>query len=333
MVKISKNRNARRRNAFDRDEKIGIESNREINQLQNSFVRNHYLQYFRRLFFSMLEFENLPDSVYLPYMLQGILNGKVVQYKDKVLGDMIMPFTEGGKRNCFGQWTERKIDGMNGYKPTVSIKDSVAIYTDFSEAGFETPISIINFYADRVSAIQRSIDVNLYQQKIPKIFGVNADNIQAIQSVYANLEQNIPFFKVDSNTADKFLQASLKANEIDLTTPFIADKLYAIKHNIVNDFLAEFGAEISNGDKKERMSETEVVGQNGLSELGRNSILKPMNYYFEDANRMFGTATRVKFASELPTQLNLGLDWFMKEGGEDGKSRDDEPARHGADAE
>lgn len=332
MVKIS-NKRTRNRNTFSREEKVGIESNREINQLQNTFVRNHYLHYFRRLFFSMLEFENLPKSVYLPYMLQGIMNGKVVQYKDKVLGDMIMPFTEGGKRNCFGQWTQRKIVSMDSYKPTVSIKESVAIYTDFSETGFETPISIINFYADRVSAIQRSIDVNLYQQKIPKIFGVNSDNIQAIQSVYANLEQNIPFFKVDSNTADKFLQASLKANEIDLTTPFIADKLYAIKHNIINDFLAEFGAEISNGDKKERMSETEVVGQNGLSELGRNSILKPMNYYFEVGNKMFGTSTHVKFASELPTQLNLGFDWFMKEGGEDSKFRDNVPIRHGTDTE
>lgn len=93
-------------------------------------------------------------------------------------------------------------------------------------------------------------------------------------------------------------------DQLDLTVPYVGDKLDIHKHNIINDFLTFCGVENGTRDKKQSMTNDEVNANWGNVEACRNTRLKSRKRGIERVNRKWGYDIQVRFNSDLPTLLN-----------------------------
>ena len=109
---------------------------------------------------------------------------------------------------------------------------------------------------------------------------------------------NEPFIFGDKNLDIEGIKS------LDIGSPFVADKLQILKHQIWNEALTFLGIENSNQDKKERLVSDEVGSNYGNVEAQRNVMLNARRQAVKKINSMFGTDINVKFRSNLATMVN-----------------------------
>lgn len=82
---------------------------------------------------------------------------------------------------------------------------------------------------------------------------------------------------------------------LDTVSPYVADKIQVVKHQIWNEALTYLGIENTNTDKKERMVSPEVMGNMGDVEAQRFTRLNSRKQFCKEVNEMFGLDIDVDF--------------------------------------
>lgn len=118
-----------------------------------------------------------------------------------------------------------------------------------------------------------------------QIFGENYDNY-------------VPVIKL----TDSFDLDKVKA--INMNAPYVVDKLEQEIKEIYSMALNDLGYETNNIEKKERVTNKELDGNNGQIEGMRNAGLSMRKRACEAINNMFGLDVDVKFRSILPSFIN-----------------------------
>lgn len=148
----------------------------------------------------------------------------------------------------------------------------------FNDQARVNPLPKLTLFASRLCNIDRAIDVNIEQQKAPKVIKctqpqklsfVNMMNQVAANEVYIWADP-----KLDLNSVEV----------LDTTAPYVADKMEYLKHQIWNEFLTFCGIENTNTDKKERMITNEVMSNMGDVEAHRFTRLKPRKKACDEIN-------------------------------------------------
>ena len=273
--------------------------------LNNTTYIDFYNQ-LKELALNVFKYENLPDSIDKRFIeLYLFEKGYILYFNDPIIGDLCLPCTIGGPLDVYNYPINRKAYASNGYQAYRSNKDSVLIYNNY----LHTPTELtIRLYALRLYEIQRAIDVNVKGQKTPKMILSSEGQRLTMKNLYMQYDGNEPFIFGDKN-----LDLST-INVMDTSSPYVADKLITLKHQIWNEALTFLGIENSNQDKKERLVADEVASNYGNVEAQRNVMLNSRQDAIEKINKMFDQNIKVSFNSGLRTLVNnANLDFDLEE--------------------
>lgn len=258
-----------------------------------------YIDYYNRLMelaLNVFEWENLPPTVderFLELTLYEM--GYCLYFDDPIIGNLALACTIGGRLDVYRIPILRRAYAVNGYNKMCSAKDSVLIFNNY----LHTPTLLtIELFARRLYEIERAIDVNVKGQKTPKAILSSEQQRLTMKNLFMQYDGNEPFIFGDKNLDIEGIKS------LDIGSPFVADKLQILKHQIWNEALTFLGIENSNQDKKERLVSDEVGSNYGNVEAQRNVMLNARRQAVKKINAMFGTDINVKFRSNLATMVN-----------------------------
>lgn len=258
-----------------------------------------YIDYYNRLMelaLNVFEWENLPPTVderFLEITLYEM--GYCLYFNDPIIGNLALTCTIGGRLDVYRIPILRRAYAVNGYNKMCSAKDSVLIFNNY----LHTPTLLtIELFARRLYEIERAIDVNVKGQKTPKAILSSEQQRLTMKNLFMQYDGNEPFIFGDKNLDIEGIKS------LDIGSPFVADKLQILKHQIWNEALTFLGIENSNQDKKERLVSDEVGSNYGNVEAQRNVMLNARRQAVKKINAMFGTDINVKFRSNLTTMVN-----------------------------
>lgn len=267
-------------------------------KLKSDMIENQkrYIYYYNRLLelsLNLFEWHNLPSSCnerFLEWCL--CFNGMSLFFQDPILGYLNLEAMIGSDLNVYRVPKMRTAYSVNGYNNTLDDTNSVII---FNNRTWSPGISIIEKYARQLYEIDRSLDVNVKNQKFPLILQCTDEQRLTLENVYQQIDGNAPAIMVDKN----FDLNGLKV--LNTNSPYIADRLETLKHMIWNEALTHLGIENANTDKAERLITDEVTSNLGAVESERYVKLNARRDACKEINDMFGLNISVDFRTNIKT--------------------------------
>ena len=285
-----------------------------------AFLQNQrtYLQYVNRLTelsISMFEWKNLPSTIDARFLELALFNdGMAVFFKDEVMGYLGLQVMIGGKLDVYRIPIARTAFAQNGYQMELNPSNSVIIFNNMLHTN---SILDVQEMSKRLYEIQRTIDVNVMQQKTPKIITCTENQRLVMKNLYAQYIGNEPFIFGDKNLDLSGIKT------LDTTSPYVADKLYELKTQYWNEALTYLGISNVNTIKKERMITDEVQRNLGGTIASRYSRLFMRQQACEQINEMFGLNISVDYREDMQVldtydayEANLSNEIDIGKGGE-----------------
>lgn len=279
-------------------------SKRRFSKFKDSaFLNNRtYIYYYnlmQEIYLNLIKYENLPDTLDSRFIEMTLFyHPGMAFFQEDVTEDLIcLPFNAAGMFDIYGNPT--RINVYSPYRAYNEMLDNgyVLMYCNYTRI---PAVDAIELFAWRLYEIERTTDVNLHNQKTPKIVPITEGQRLTWKNVEMQTEGNYPTIPIRE---DGGLQDAINS-VIDLTVPYVTDKLDIHKHNIFNEFLTFCGIENGNRDKKQSMTNDEVNGNWGNVESCRNTRLDSRKEAIDKVNRIFGTEIEVSFNSQLPSLFN-----------------------------
>lgn len=285
-----------------------------------AFLQNQrtYLQYVNRLTelsISMFDWQNLPNTIDARFLELALFNdGMAVFFKDEVMGYLGLQVMIGGTLDVYRIPITRTAFAQNGYQMKLDQSNSVIIFNNMLHTN---SILDVQEMSKRLYEIQRTIDINVIQQKTPKIITCTENQRLVMKNLYAQYMGNEPFIFGDKNLDLSGIKT------FDTTSPYVADKLYDLKTQYWNEALTYLGISNVNTVKKERMITDEVQRNLGGTIASRYSRLFMRQQACEQINKMFGLNISVDYREDMQVldtydanQANLSNEIDIGKGGE-----------------
>lgn len=253
-----------------------------------------YLHHFNRLvnlYLSRLSLKNAPDTVNKRFIETVLLSdGKILWFKHRDTGDIIaLPYADSGQLGLYGEPVRRRPYSMSSsfVFGDYDDSDSVIMYANLSKV---PDMTAIQYYARKLYAIDRAIDVNVSAQRTPVLISCDKNTELSAKQLQAKYEGNQPFIFVDTQSD---FDATIKA--LQTGAPYVSDKLYAQKESLMSEALSNAGVDNVTQYKRGNMSVDEVNKTQGGTMASRFSSLEARNDALERINKMFGTNMHYEF--------------------------------------
>ena len=264
----------------------------------NEISIEYYLSRLSELAMSMFEWKNLPKSIderFLEYTL--FYEGDAVFFKDTDLTDeqnldgtyLALQCVLGGRLDVYRVPRDRKAYAVSGYIKKLTETDSVIIWNNMLRI---PEYGRMLFYARKLYEIDRSIDVNVKNQKFPVAILCDENERLTFKNIYMQYDGNQPFL-FGSKDLDLSQIQVLKTD-----APYVCDKLYQLKNEVWNEALTCLGISNVNVQKKERLVSDEVVRGMGGTIASRHSRLEMRRRACEQINNMFGLNIDVDYRED-----------------------------------
>ena len=241
-----------------------------------------FIQYYNRLVdlaISQFEWVNLPPTCDRRFLeLTLFADGMAVFFKDEVMGYLTLQCMISGPLDVYRIPIYRRAYASNGYQMDLNKENSVLIFNNSLHINSQLDIEM---YAWRLYEIQRAIDTNVKLQKNPKIVTCSETQRLTIINLFKQYEGNYPFI-----FADKQMELG-GLNSIDISAPYVADKLQVLKGLVWNEAMTYLGIGNTNDEKRERLNTLEVKSGMGDVEAQRYTRLLEREIACERINAMF----------------------------------------------
>lgn len=246
-----------------------------INSTFNMYYR-HMLSLAKNVFI----YENMPDTININYFNECLVkNGKVAFFKDDAINEyFVLPFTSDFKKDIYGEPITITVMGQNGYVNRLRKNQFVIIYDNVAHYSMNVDI---NYYASKITMADRTADLNILQQRNPRIWKTSKNNESSLKAIVNKINLGEESIYVDQN---------LDINDTSLVlsqVPYIADKVEQYKDKIWNEYLRLIGITNIVENKRERLIKDEVLTSQGgvlasrLDRLGcREEAIKKINKLF-----------------------------------------------------
>ena len=257
-----------------------------------------FIQYYNRLVdlaISQFEWVNLPPTCDRRFLeLSLFADGMAVFFQDEVMGYLTLQCMISGPLDVYRIPIYRRAYASNGYQMELSKENSVLIFNNSLHIDSQLDIEM---YAWRLYEIQRAIDTNVKLQKNPKIITCSESQRLTIINLFKQYEGNYPFI-----FADKQMELS-GINAIDISAPYVADKLQVLKGLVWNEAMTYLGIGNTNDEKRERLNTLEVKSGMGDVEAQRYTKLMEREIACERINAMFpGVNLGVRYKQIIATE-------------------------------
>lgn len=265
---------------------------------------------------SMFEWVNLPEEIderYLELMLCE--NGYVCFFKDDITDIekhilysknmetipeqgqyFALQCTLGGRFNVYNLPTIFHIYTASGFNAQRSSKNSVIIYNNY----LHTPTTpLLMYHANKLTNIERTIDVNLNQLKRPYIFSVPERQRLTFKKLIQDIKNNEDVIIGNDN-----LDIS-NINTISTITPNNTLDLFSLKKRYYGEALSDIGIDYVGQEKKERVISQEITSAEEDTTINRLNMLNARKQACRQINQMFGLNIDVKFRYDEIEQVKM----------------------------
>lgn len=152
----------------------------------------------------------------------------------------------------------------------------------------------LTYYARRLSNIDRTIDVNVANQKTTKVVRGTQKQMLSLQNAMSQQQGNQVIRWEDAATADP----DAKPVDYDVTAPYVASDLQLLKRQLKSEVLTFCGIDNTYGDKRERMITGEVEQGSGDITAHKLSREEPRRVAAERISELFGLDVSVVVAAD-----------------------------------
>lgn len=267
---------------------------------KNSQITNYYtylmkLRQCKALAENVFCYDDMPKVIDVSYMNSILLNkGAIAFFIDEVLGLLALPFSILGNLDVYGRPENIIVYGKNGYSKKLKQGEFVIMYDNY---GRYPLILDIYQYAERLAEIERAKDINIRQQRTPRIWQTSDEKMRTLKDILNN---------VDSYSDSVVAYDTLEVDNVSCIlqpAPFVADKLEDEKQKIWNEFLRLIGVSNVSIQKKERNIKDEISASNGGTIASRFNRFEPRKKALEEIKEKFNIDIKVSYYDGLPTNL------------------------------
>lgn len=262
-------------------------------QLSNFLTYQMYLRQLLTLAENVFEFENLPEFIDVSYLNKQLLRkGSVAFFKDEVMGLLALPYNNVGTLDVYGRPKTIQVIARNGYTRMLKQGEFVIMYDN---NGRYPLLMDIYQNAERIALCKRVIDINISQQRTPRIWLTNSDKKRSVEDLVNDIDGNVERVLAYDNINLDDLQAVCEP------APFVADKIDIHLEKEWAEFFRLIGVANLVEQKKERLIQDEMTASLGGTIASRYSRFEPRKRAIEEINRKFGTDIKVRYYDGIPT--------------------------------
>lgn len=267
-------------------------------QISNIKTTEMYKKQFVSLAENVFNIKNLEK--YAPFMDYSYVNKELVYkgciafFMDEYLGLLALPYVNLGKLDLYGRPIDIQVIGRNGYNRKLKFGEYVLMWDNRSK---QPLIYDILQYAERTAQIQRTMDINIAQQRTPRFWKTKTENKKTIEDLINGVSANDEAITTYDNL-------NLDETSIVLSpAPFVADKLGEQKDKIWNEFLRLIGIANSSFQKKERNIRDEVFISQAGTIASRFTRFNARVDAINKINEKWNLDLEVEYYDGLPTTL------------------------------
>lgn len=258
--------------------------------IENTMIFQDVYLRLKLMALNMFQWDGVPDSVNIEYLEKVLYScGFALFFEDPNFKHMALKCTLGHKLNPYEEPINFHAISLN-YHKDYTVDNSVLIKNNYEM--YPTQYTIWQ-YTKRISEISRTIDINVGAQKTPILLRCDAKDRLSVVNLYDKYSGNAPVIITDKE---------LSLNPLDVLktdAPFVADKLYTLKMDLMNEVLTFLGLNNSNIRKRERLVTDEVNANNEEIDMCREIMLKTRQTACDKINQMFGLNMSVKFNENI----------------------------------
>lgn len=279
-------------------------------QLVNSQISNFktYQMYLRQLLTlaeNVFEFEDLPEFIDVSYLNKQLLRkGSVAFFMDDVMGLIALPYTNVGTLDIYGRPTRIQVISMNGYTRELKKDEFVIMYDN---NGRYPLLMDIYQNAERIAMCKRVIDINISQQKTPRIWKTKSDQLTTVKNMMNEVDGNVEKILSYDNINLDDIEAVIAP------APYVADKIDMHLEKEWAEFFRLIGVANLVEQKKERLIQDEMTASLGGTIASRYSRYEPRARAIKEINKKFGTNIKVRYYDGIPTSEKEVDEYVNKE--------------------
>ena len=262
-------------------------------QLSNFLTYQMYLRQLLTLAENVFEFDGLPEFIDVSYLNKQLLRkGSVAFFKDEVMGLLALPYNNIGTLDVYGRPKSIQVIARNGYTRTLKQGEFVIMYDN---NGRYPLLMDIYQNAERIANCKKVIDINIAQQRTPRIWLTNSDKKRSVEDLVNDIDGNVERVLAYDNINLDDLQAVCEP------APFVADKIDIHLEKEWAEFFRLIGVANLVEQKKERLIQDEMTASLGGTIASRYSRFEPRKRAIEEINKKFGTDIKVRYYDGIPT--------------------------------
>lgn len=256
---------------------------------------------------SRFTWEGLPNGIDPRFIETTIFNnGYSVFYYDSFFEMfMAMPATIYGPLDIQDNPTGYRVMRNGVYSRDVSASESVCIWGNQIRV---PEIDVVLSYAARLAQIDRTIEIDLLNERNPMIVACSQDQRLTVQNLISKIYDGEPVVWGTENLAVDNLASMIGVfplNQNAGTGAVSSIKHMESKAKIWGEALTMLGIMNVNSEKRERMVVEEAAGNSGQVLASRESFMKPRQLACEQINEKFGLQISCEWAVDDNAAPNM----------------------------
>jgi hypothetical protein len=276
-----------------------IKKKASITDLLNDMTYSVTYNRFKNLALNIFEWTGLPENMKPEYIEKTLFeHGQALFVNDSALGFLCLKCLVDGGFNVYGEPVKFRAVGLN-YNKQYDIDNSVLIKNNPLKVPTDYFITI---YANKLTEIERTMDVNVKAVKTPYIVTCDEKDLLTFKNIFKMVDGNVPAIYADKNLNINAIQV------LQTGVEFLCDKLADYRHDVTNEVLTFLGINNANTDKRERLISDEVNANNAYVDENISYMLESRQQACEQINAMYG--------------LNISVDVKHKEEPREGGNED-----------
>ena len=262
-------------------------------QLSNFLTYQMYLRQLLTLAENVFEFENLPEFIDVSYINKQLLRkGSIAFFYDEVMGLIALPYNNIGTLDVYGRPKTIQVIARNGYTRVLKQDEFVIMYDN---NGRYPLLMDIYQNAERIALCKRVIDINIEQQRTPRIWLTNSDKKRSVEDLVNQIDGNVEKVLAYDNINIDDIQAVCEP------APYVADKIDLHLEKEWAEFFRLIGVANLVEQKKERLIKDEMSASLGGTIASRYSRFEPRKRAIEEINKKFKTNIKIRYYDGIPT--------------------------------
>lgn len=256
---------------------------------------------------SRFTWEGLPNGIDPRFIETTIFNnGYSVFYYDSFFEMfMAMPATISGPLDIQDNPTGYRVTRNGVYSRDVAASESVCIWGNQIRV---PEIDVVLSYAARLAQIDRTIEIDLLNERNPMIVACSQDQRLTVQNLISKIYDGEPVVWGTENLAVDNLASMIGVFPLNQNAG--AGAVSSIKHmeskaKIWGEALTMLGIMNVNSEKRERMVVEEAAGNSGQVLASRESFMKPRQLACEQINEKFGLQISCEWAVDDNAAPNM----------------------------